>query len=460
MISKREDEKIEKGVLSVSNSKKISLFSLVSLGVGSVIGSGIFSMLCMGMSMTGRSIVLSMVLAMFLAILQQVRNLFISSMFAMDGGVYAQQALVLPPDFTGIMSIVYIISNCSFTVLGISVASYIIQLIPALAPYRILISVVILSVFFLLSIRGTSALAKVQNVMTVCMYVALGMLIVFGIMNGQDAASEDGTPYFAYGANSFMMSVALMSFTCNGTTCILNVTADAKNPKRNVPLAIILSGIICAVIYALLAYVASLVLPISEAANYNLGTVAQKIMPNAFYIFFLIGGAIGALLTSLLGGIAGMWAPIASGAEDGWLPKFLAKKNRYGTAPNVLILMWIIAIVPVIFDFSLDTIVSFITAPGAFVNVVAVALSFRLPQRFPEAWKKCGMHCPYWLYCFLLAISGIASLLIGIYSLMMLDTVGIIGNIALTLAMFLYAHFRYKSGKVHLYSIEGVADTQ
>ena len=323
MISKREDEKIEKGVLSVSNSKKISLFSLVSLGVGSVIGSGIFSMLCMGVSMTGRSIVLSMVLAMFLAILQQVRNLFISSMFAMDGGVYAQQALVLPPDFTGIMSIVYIISNCSFTVLGISVASYIIQLIPALAPYRILISVVILSVFFLLSIRGTSALAKVQNVMTVCMYVALGMLIVFGIMNGQDAASEDGTPYFAYGANSFMMSVALMSFTCNGTTCILNVTADAKNPKRNVPLAIILSGIICAVIYALLAYVASLVLPISEAANYNLGTVAQKIMPNAFYIFFLIGGAIGALLTSLLGGIAGMWAPIASGAEDGWLPKNL-----------------------------------------------------------------------------------------------------------------------------------------
>ncbi len=444
--------------MTKQNSKKISLFSLVSIGVGSVIGSGIFSMLCMGVSITDRSIELAMVVAMFFAIIQQMRNIFISSMFAKDGGVYAQQALVLPPDFTGVMAIVYVISNCSFSVLGISVANYLIQLIPALAPYSKLISVGILTLFFLISLKGTSFLAKIQNVLTVCMYAALFLLIIFGFINGDSVAVHDGTPYFANGARSFMMAVALMSFACNGTTSILNVTADAENPKRNIPIAMFVSGAICAVVYALLGHTAAAVLPVSEAASYTLGYVAQQLMPHALYIFFMIGGAIFALLTSLLGGIAGMWAPIWAGANDGWLPKFLAKRNENGVASNVLITMWLIAIVPVICGFSLDTIVSFITAPGAFVNVVAVALSYRLPQKFPEAWENCSLHCSYPVYCILLTISGIASLLIGIFSLQLLDRVGIIGNIVLTIAMFIYAHWRLKSGKVELRSIEGIEE--
>lgn len=440
----------------MDENKKISLFSLTSIGVGSVVGSGIFSMLCMGLSMAGRSIVLVMVIAMFMAIIQQMRNIFMSSMFAMDGGVYAQQALVLPPAFTGVMAIVYVISNWSFTVIGISAANYIAQLIPALANYQQIIAIIILTLFFFLSINGMGAVAKVQNVMSVCMYAAMALLVVFGIMNGSSIQANAGTPFMIYGGNSFMMAIALMSFTCNGTTNIFNVTGSVKNPKRNVPLAMALSGVICAVIYATLAYVAQLTIPAETAASQNLGVAAQQLMPHAVYIFFLVGGAIFALLTSLLGGIAGMSAPIAASAEDGWLPKILAKRNANGTPIYVVLLMWVIAILPVVFNFSLDTIVSFITAPGSLVNVFAVALSYRLPQKYPEQWNACGMKCPYWLYCVLITIGGLCSLVIGIYSLMMLDTVGIIGNIILTAGMFVYAHLRYKAGKVTFHSTEGI----
>ena len=115
---------------------KLKLFDLISIGVGSVIGAGIFSMLMSGMAMTGRSISLALVGAMVVTMLQQVRSIFMSSMFALDGGMYSQQALILPPVFTGITVICFVFSNFSFSVYGISISQYLVQLIPALAPFQ------------------------------------------------------------------------------------------------------------------------------------------------------------------------------------------------------------------------------------------------------------------------------------------------------------------------------------
>ena len=57
---------------------KLKLFDLISIGVGSVVGAGIFSMLMSGMAMTGRSIALALVGAMLITLLQQVRSIFLS----------------------------------------------------------------------------------------------------------------------------------------------------------------------------------------------------------------------------------------------------------------------------------------------------------------------------------------------------------------------------------------------
>lgn len=435
---------------------KLRLFDLISIGVGSVVGAGIFSMLCTGMAMTGKSIALALVCAMLVTILQQVRSIFMSSMFALDGGMYAQQALILPRIFTGITVICFLVSNLSFSVFGISIAQYLAQLVPALAPFQRVISVLVLTLFFLISSRGTGVLAKVQNIMAICMYGALLIFIIFGLVKGGSAGAADATPYFAAGPVGFLMAVAVMSFTCNGATNIINLSAETKNPRRDVPIGILLTAGICSLIYFLLGYVSSNAIPFSEAGTATLGTIAQKILPNGLYIFFVIGGAIFALSTSLLGGIAAISAPIVSGAEDGWLPKSWTKRDQKGYPYVVMLIMYIVAVVPAMFNFTLDTIVSFILVPGMIVNIVAGLLSFRLPQRFPEAWKSCNLRCPYWLYCLLLALSLLASLITAVFSMLGLNLVGIIGNIVLTGFLFGYSWLRIKSGKVHLQSIESV----
>lgn len=434
---------------------KLKLFDLISIGVGSVVGAGIFSMLMSGMAMTGRSIALALVGAMLVTMLQQVRSIFMSSMFALDGGMYAQQALILPPVFTGMTAIVFVFSNFSFSVFGISIAQYLTQLIPALAPFQRVLGVLILTAFFLVTIKGTGFLAKIQNVMAVCMYAALALFIVFGLIKGGTAEAA-ATPYFATGPMGFLMAVAIMSFTCNGASNVINLSADTENPKRNIPLGVLLSAGICAVIYFLLGYVSSSVVPFAQAESATLGSVAQQIMPKALYVFFVVGGAIFALATSLLGGIAAISAPIVAGAQDGWLPKSWAKRTKTGYPWVVMLVMYLIAVIPAAFNFSLDTIVSFILVPGMILNVVTICLSFKLPKKYPDSWAACSLHCPYWLYCVLLVLSMIASLVTAVFSLLGLDWVGLGGNLLLTVFLFGFSFWRVTTGKVQLHSIEGV----
>lgn len=436
---------------------KLRMFDLVSIGVGSVVGAGIFSMLTTGMAMTGRSIALALVFAMVVTILQQVRSIFMASMFALDGGMYSQQALILPKIFTGITVICFLFSNFSFSVFGISISQYLVQLVPALAPFQRFLSIIILTAFFLITVRGTGFLAKIQNIMAICMYAALGLFIVFGLVKG-GGAPVDSTPYFATGPMGFMMAVAIMSFTCNGANNVINLSADSKNPKRDIPVSVLLTAGICSLIYFLLGFVASNAVPFAEAGTTTLGGIAQSIMPGGLYLFFVIGGAIFALATSLLGGIAAISAPIVAGAEDGWLPKALTKRTQAGYPYVVMLVMYLVAVIPAMFNFSMDLIVSFILVPGMVVNVITICLSFKLPKRYPKAWKSCGLHCPYWLYCVLLVLSMVASLITAVFSLLGLDLMGIIGNVALTVFLFGYSFLRIKSGKVELRSIDSVKE--
>lgn len=435
---------------------KLKLFDLISIGVGSVIGAGIFSMLMSGMAMTGRSIALALTGAMVITILQQVRSIFMSSMFALDGGMYAQQALILPKIFTGITVICFVLSNFSFTIFGISIAQYICQLFPAAVPFQRVIAISVLTLFFLITVKGTGFLANIQNVMAVCMYCALALFIIMGLLKGDAAALAEHTPYFAAGPMGFLMAVAIMSFTCNGATNVINLSADTENPKRNIPLGVLLSAGICALIYFLLGYVSSNVIPFSEASASTLGAVAQKIMPHAMYVFFVIGGAVFALATSLLGGIAAISAPIVAGAEDGWLPGVIAKRSKKGYPYVVMIVMYLVAAIPAIFNLTLDTIVSFILVPGMIVNVITICLSFQLPKNYPDAWERSNLRCPYWLYCGLLILSMAASLITAVFSLLGLDLAGVLGNLILTLFLFGFSAWRLKSGKVEMHSIETV----
>ncbi len=120
----------------MNEGKKMNVFDLVSIDVGSVIGAGIFSMLGTGIYFSGRSVVIALLLGMFLVFLEYIRPFILAAVFDLPGGTYDQSALTMPPVLIGAGALTTIIGNFGISVSGIAIAGYLAQLIPALAPYH------------------------------------------------------------------------------------------------------------------------------------------------------------------------------------------------------------------------------------------------------------------------------------------------------------------------------------
>lgn len=84
-------------------------------------------------------------------------------------------------------------------------------------------------------------------------------------------------------------------------------------------------------IYALIGFAATHAYSYADIFGKNLGSVAEMMMPGGLYKFFVIGGALFALGTSLVGAIISAYRPLMACARDGWLPSSLTKTTKNGT---------------------------------------------------------------------------------------------------------------------------------
>lgn len=144
--------------------KKMSLFDLVFMGIGGCIGAGIYSMLGVGIGLTGRSVAIAFLIAMLFKMSQQTRMIVTSSMFNLSGGIYSQSALVLTPMLTGVAALNNLVAMLSFSVFGISLASYTVLLIPALVPYQRILALAFMGLFCFLASTGANIFARIKTV--------------------------------------------------------------------------------------------------------------------------------------------------------------------------------------------------------------------------------------------------------------------------------------------------------
>lgn len=109
-------------------------------------------------------------------------------------------------------------------------------------------------------------------------------------------------------------------------------------------------------LYTLMAFVAAGVLPIEQVAGKSLAPWRPK-YSTPVYIFFMVGGAIVARVTSLNALFAWITPPLAQACTDGWIPKFLGKENqKFHTNHWILTIIYLLTASIIIFDWQMDTI--------------------------------------------------------------------------------------------------------
>ena len=161
--------------------KQLGLWNIVGLGVGGSVGSGIFVTLGGAIEKTGRSILPITIICVFYMLLAYWYNVAMSGIFVVKGGDYSMKGMLLPPILTGYGGWTNIIWAFGFTGYSLALTDYLSELWPVIAENGKITSAIILTLFFLLSMKGNRVVTIFQNIATFLLIGALAVFIILGI---------------------------------------------------------------------------------------------------------------------------------------------------------------------------------------------------------------------------------------------------------------------------------------
>ena len=140
-------------------------------------------------------------------------------------------------------------------------------------------------------------------------------------------------------------------------------------------------------------------------------------MPPSVYAFFVVGGAMFALLTTLNFSIGMMVYPCVRACQDGWLPMALAKTNKkFGTHHRFLLLFWLINILPLVLGIDVGIVANSTVIVTQVCKLLVLISALQLPKKMPELWAKSKFHVGDGA----LKVIGAVSILITVVAILLL----------------------------------------
>lgn len=407
---------------------KLSRGDLFSMAVGQIIGVGIMTMTGIAIGFTGRSVNIAYIIAGIITIIAAIPQIYIGGTANFVGGQYSQIAVLSGKKLAGIYLYVQLFSALAVSMYTLSFADYFLSLFPGVNAK--LICTVVLTVLFGMHVLGVKQAARLQNILCIVLAIAIASYIVLGLGHIQSDYFSSG--FMTGGVGGFIVASIYLTFAAGGAQYVVNYSSDAKNPTKDIPFVIIASTAIVVLIYAVMATVAAGVLPVEQVANQPLSISAEAFMPKTVYTFFVVGGAMFALLTTLNFNIGMIVYPVMRACQDGWLPKKLAVRNeKYGSAHYILLVFYLIGILPILIGLDLNTVANSTVILFTIIRGVIAFSAMQLPKKLPTLWKKSSFYVNDGK---LKAICIISMALAGLSVVVLLvstSVVQIIGNIAI-----------------------------
>ena len=431
--------------MNENETKQLSRTDLFSMAIGQIIGVGIMTMTGIAIGFTGRSVNLAYLVAGLITIFAAIPQIYIGGTSNFYGGQYSQIGVLCGQKAAGIFLYIQLFTSLAISMYTLSFADYFLSLFPNANAK--LISFIVLTVLFGMHFFGVKQAARLQNILCAILAIAIAAYIVLGIGNVQGDYLTNG--FMTKGAGGFILASIYLTFAAGGAIYVVNYSSAAKNPTKDIPFVIIASTAIVVIVYAVMSTVAAGVLPVDQVANKPLSVSAAVFMPKTVYTFFVVGGAMFSLLTTLNFNIGMIVYPVMTGCKDGWLPKKLAVKNeKFGSAYLILLLFYLIGIVPILIGLDLNTIANSTVILFTIIRGVIAYSAMQLPKKMPEIWKE----SKFYVSDRKLKVICIASIVIAAISVLVLlvstSIIQICGNICILVFSIIMALIFDK--RVHL----------
>lgn len=377
------------------NSKKMGLGSAVSVCVGLIVATSCLLSLGLGTGLAGKGFIIAMFIVVILNILLafSFRELH-GLMPEAEGGLgqYTLAGLGPVPSIVSNLS-AYVITNMlagsvELAMCGLVIQETFLKDVPVLV-----ISLSLLAFLTIVNYLGVDIFAKIQNFTVTAL---IGSLILLGIISTLKLGA--GTP-LAPGAQStpvvtgfsgILSLTALAFWMFIGIEFVIPVSKDLKNPRRDVPLAMILGVCLLFLVQSLLS---------TGMRNYvSLEELRTSSMPHIIFAECVMGkaGSYWMGLITILAGVStintvlGSVTRILSGmSEAGLMPSSFSKKNKQGTpTPGLFLMTGVISFILVSGIANSSGLTNFLLAASCFwlTSYILVNLTvLMLRRRYPNA---------------------------------------------------------------------------
>ncbi len=376
----------------------LGLREVTAIAIGQTIGAGVFVLTGMAIGFTGPSVSLAYILAVVPVVFMMLSLAMLGSALPTTGGNYKYASRLFSPRaaFIGVWGFTGGTLVGAFPLWALSGARYLQAVFPV---DTVTAAVAILTILFAINLVGVSMAAALQALFVLLLLAAL---FIFGIAGAPHVDFTNFTPFFPEGAYGFMLAACVLTFTHLGANAVVELGGEIKNPGRVIPRAFMISIPVVTILYLMMAVVTSGVLPWTETAGQPLTVAAEVFMGPAMFNFFIFGGAMLAIITTLNAGF--MWGTksLLVMAADGLFPRGLTAVNkRFGTPHWFLILIYLISCTALI-TFGEEYLEAF-TVLGSiggiivFLPVMGAALMLR--KKAPEAYAASHFKLKgFWFY--------------------------------------------------------------
>ncbi len=328
--------------------KSMSAWDLVALGIGAVIGTGIFILPgTVAATKSGPAIILSFVVAAIVCGLAAMCYAEFSSALPIAGSAYSYGNVVYG-QFIGWLLGWALVLEYMLSVAAVSTgwAAYFNSLLagfgihiptalsgafdPAHGTYINLVAVlIVLFVAWLLS-HGMKTSTRVQNIMVI---VKIAIILIFVLVGLFYVKPANWHPFFPY-KGGVLAGASAVFFAFLGFDVVAASAAEVKNPKRNMPIGIIGTLIVASILYIAVSIVLTGIvsykdLNVADPVAFALQHVGQNWGAGLVSL-----GALAGMFTMMLAMIYSSSRLVYSIGRDGLLPKWLGNVNSETGTPT------------------------------------------------------------------------------------------------------------------------------
>ena len=326
--------------------RTLSTVDLTFLGIGGIIGSGVFVLTGIGAARyAGPGIVLSFVAAGLLCMLVGLAYAELASLIPAAGSAYAYTFASLGEGMAFLcgwsLIIGYIVTASAVAVgfsayfsgmmasLGMEIPKALLTTAPEGGIINLPAVVITLLIGGILA-HGTKESSRLNAILISLTLCAIVGYIVVTTPHMDIAKNMD--PFLPFGAAGIMTGAAVVFFSFMGFDTVATSAEECKTPEKSLPIGIIASVFVCLCIYAVVAFVLTATVNYADLDRADPVAYCLRLIGYPGFANLVTVGILFGMITTLIVYIFGQARVFYAMSRDGFLPKAMANIHpKYGT---------------------------------------------------------------------------------------------------------------------------------